>query len=512
MSVDIPKGFSVVKVGKINYELFRNKTARVVRSPEADGFVTLPVFVEVDGVQYSIREISRKAFSRTNLRSLTLPDNSEVTYIGWHAFYESKIVRLSISPSCRTLESGWCEGTRRLIIVEIPLKNSFFTIHNNSLYTTNLKELVWVPRDVKSFEVPEKVIAIRPYCFNYCMELKELRLNNNLKTICECAIYFTGLDNIKIPASVRVIEKSALACNFALEKVTFEKNGELERIEPYAFCGAAIKSIELPRFIQSIKQNAFRSCLNLQDVTIFGPDTLDIRDGAFDGIAPYYVAKCNKGRKLTGKGVPDGSHLLLVDEEVEEVIRNQELIDLYKSVMYKANDREWIVDIPFDDALQHERRILNFGDNFDGSITLHEVEVVEKRVVKTVESKETVVTEQRKLVITSEQAPPPAAAEQAPPPPPAEQPKESKKKDSKKKDKKKDSKKDDKKKDKKKKSKKNEDDEYGSDEYYYEDSGEYYDSSDEEEDDSSSSDEMDKSSSDSMDKSSSDEMDKSDED
>ena len=73
------------EVDNIDYELRTDGTAWVDDGEKAQGDVTIPSKIEVDGKEYTVVGINRKAFySNKSITSVTLPDN--LKYINDGAF------------------------------------------------------------------------------------------------------------------------------------------------------------------------------------------------------------------------------------------------------------------------------------------------------------------------------------------------------------------------------------------------------------------------------------------
>lgn len=126
----------------------------------------------------------------------------------------------------------------------------------------------------------DSVTSIGDRAFEECFNLKKVRLSNSIETIPFSCFRKCALKEVEIPASVKVIEGHAFACNAQLEKVKFLGNN-LKRIEEQAFweC-SSLEKVGLPRGLEVIKKGAFFDCDNLKQVFI--PDTITvIEDRAF---------------------------------------------------------------------------------------------------------------------------------------------------------------------------------------------------------------------------------------
>ena len=187
-------------------------------------------------IQSGIEEIGREAFSssddwdddvRISIKSLTLPDT--LKKIGYEAFFYMNLNGELLLPESLEFVDNYAFYRTRVYNKElfIPknvehigtgafLDNGFikYKVDENNKYFSNDDEgalynkdktvLVHYPNDTyvaenSTFEIPNTVVTIAPYCFHYTRCLKE----------------------IVIPESVRVIEDHAFGFNSTLKKLVF---------------------------------------------------------------------------------------------------------------------------------------------------------------------------------------------------------------------------------------------------------------------------------------------------
>ena len=86
-----------------------------------------------------------------------------------------------------------------------------------------------------------------------------------------------NIKNATIFAECQLISNYALNVK-SLEKVTFEKNSELQEISMFAFAESNIKELAIPDSVDLINQGAFYKCKNLETVNI--PTSLNVIDYA----------------------------------------------------------------------------------------------------------------------------------------------------------------------------------------------------------------------------------------
>lgn len=136
----------------------------------------------------------------------------------------------------------------------------------------------------------ENIEIIRPYAFQSCTELKNIKFSNILKSLGECALSMTGLKEIIIPESVDSMEtyvfwkcanlvKAEIASPISeLPLGTFNQCPMLEQVklpdsitiigeECFRLC-TKLTTMDLPKNISEIRKNAFRSCEKLTDINL----------------------------------------------------------------------------------------------------------------------------------------------------------------------------------------------------------------------------------------------------
>lgn len=180
------------------------------------------------------------------LTSLTLPDG--VKSVGDMAFYACSALKSVALPS-GLVDLGkdvfmQCEG---LTEIKVDKNNSFFSSVDGILYNKNKTELYVYPaaKQGTSFTVPDSVVIIGSYAFNYCKNLTKISVGDNVLTIDEYA--FVKCKN--------------------LTDVTIGKG--VKEISPYTFAWCeSLTGFTVPDGVTSIGNYAFQYCKNLTKVSI----------------------------------------------------------------------------------------------------------------------------------------------------------------------------------------------------------------------------------------------------
>ena len=204
-TVTVKKAESKFEVGGLWYEYFYGPNlARVIPDPDGikyGGNISIPGQIEYGGITYSVYQIWSRAFYEcTDLKSVTLGEGIE--YIDALAFYNCpNLERITFSSTMNSFDTGNPVFVRcpKLEIVTTPKTSEsqldYFYTHDGALYRhcyysaytgTFRKEteaLSWLP------EKTTGVFAIK----------------DGVEVIDNFSLYFTGIDKIIIPESVKYI-------------------------------------------------------------------------------------------------------------------------------------------------------------------------------------------------------------------------------------------------------------------------------------------------------------------
>ena len=186
---------------------------------------------------------------------------------------------------------------------------------------------------VTNITLPDTVQALLPSAFAYLPKLESVSLPDSLLTIGDRAFeYCESLTSVRIPKNVtRVGERAFAGCSslekfevatenatycakdgclytkdgktfvaYALGKDTESfsvQNGTLT-IGAYAFEGASLSSLTLPKTIEKICKNAFRGCAFISELIFEGSTSdwykINLENGWADGSSIMYV-RCSDG-------------------------------------------------------------------------------------------------------------------------------------------------------------------------------------------------------------------------
>ena len=142
----------------------------------------------------SVTSIGQEAFASTCLRHINFPANSQLTTIGYQAFYGcTQLVEFIMPNTVTTLQTYSSNGARTFYdctrLNKLHFSNSLKTIEERTCYNCNLKEV----------KLPENISSINKYAFYDNPNLRSIRFPESLYHIYEDAFAYCGLDSVILP-------------------------------------------------------------------------------------------------------------------------------------------------------------------------------------------------------------------------------------------------------------------------------------------------------------------------
>lgn len=152
---------------------------------------------------------------------------------------------------------------------------------------------------VEKIILPSTVIVVRSDAFRECRQLREVILNDGLKTIAESAFKQTeNLSEISIPDSVNHIGSGCFACS-GIKNVKLPENSAFTAILWETFFGCKnLETVKLPDSVNIIDYYAFSECTSLRSINLDKVQV--IGSSAFSKTALEYITL--SARKI-GSGV-----------------------------------------------------------------------------------------------------------------------------------------------------------------------------------------------------------------
>ncbi|MBE6363194.1 MAG: hypothetical protein E7054_06025 [Lentisphaerae bacterium] len=228
----------------------------------------------------SVTTISGRAFADClSLTSITIPNS--VTTIGDSAFSHCRrLTSVTIPNSVTTIGNGAFAGIDKVTLVP---ENRFYKNDSyGAIITKDNKKLIYVPQNIKSYQIPSGVTTIGDYAFDFCYNMTSVTIPNSVTMIGDRA--FSGcrsLTSVTIPNSVTTISVGAFSPCDSLTSVTIPSS--VTTIENFAFSGCrSLTSVTIPNSVTTISGSAFSGCIRLTSITI--PNSVTkIGDYAFSG-------------------------------------------------------------------------------------------------------------------------------------------------------------------------------------------------------------------------------------
>lgn len=132
---------------------------------------------------------------------------------------------------------------------------------------------------------PSKITDLSAYSFWQCPKLTEVTLPSSITEIGKVFLQCENLETVNVPANAKLktIKEDAFATNKNLKKFNFQGNCNLEAIKANAFANAeSLESFNFPKTVTEIGRNAFTGCTNMATATFHeDADIQKIGEGAF---------------------------------------------------------------------------------------------------------------------------------------------------------------------------------------------------------------------------------------
>lgn len=218
----LPKAFAgCIKLKKVDFSNSKLLWSIQESAFENSGIeeVLLPV---------SLKSIGDFAFHNTKITNISIPDS--VFWIGVKCFYNTPLVEVNFTKeSCLAVIKFKAFAKTKLTHFYVPKnvasigggcfartpltnltlsKNNVHLTYNHTMYNKNMTKVLFVlPTYTGSIEINSNAREIAPSAFEYC-QVTEINLAN-IEMIGTRAFYHSGLTQVSIPASVRLIGESS---------------------------------------------------------------------------------------------------------------------------------------------------------------------------------------------------------------------------------------------------------------------------------------------------------------
>ncbi len=174
--------------------------------------IVIPSEISYNGYKYIVTQIGNRAFHRTKLKSISIPES--VTAINDYAFAYSPIASISIPSSVKSFGENIFTSCDSLSNVDLP--EGMISI-GNSMFSEC--------KSLKEITLPNSLVTIGKSAFEKCTSLSNIQLPNSLVKINDLA--FKGcksLHNIKFPTRLNYIGKQSFSECSSFTEVIIPKN------------------------------------------------------------------------------------------------------------------------------------------------------------------------------------------------------------------------------------------------------------------------------------------------
>lgn len=230
------------------------------------------------GKDKKVKEIGESAFEGcSSLKSIVIPGSLKV--IEKMTFKDCTSLKdLEIETGVEEIRESAFEGCTSLEEVTIP----------STVKKVGEKAFKDCTRLTK-VELEEGVEEIGDSAFEGCGELKVVTIPASVKDIGESVFDGSSLEEVTIPASMKVVKDGAFKGCKELKKLTIE-NG-VEEIGNSAFEGCiSLTELEIPKSVEKIGNSAFKDCEKIESL-LLGDGLKELGDSAFAGCTALpYVA------------------------------------------------------------------------------------------------------------------------------------------------------------------------------------------------------------------------------
>lgn len=302
---------------------FSSKGGTGSSSNNYSGNLVIPESVEIDGVTYKVKGICTGAFSGCSLGTVVLPETLEMIY---EDLGSCSIENLHISSW-----KWWCG----LSSARSKDDHENFYYRVNLLNVAKHVVVDGEECDMTDFILPGGITSIRPYAFWKCSGMKNLTLSDDVRIIGDHAFEGCGLKEVVIPDNVEVVGEGCFAKN-NLEKVIVGRNlremgtnSFYNDSEAFEASNTYLKVI-VPN-LAGWCENLSTKCFNTQHLHLFTDADTEI----IDLVVPEGVKSIHDGsfyilKSLKSVSIP--SSVESIGEEAFSLCTNMEEVNIAEGV------------------------------------------------------------------------------------------------------------------------------------------------------------------------------------
>lgn len=224
-------------------------------SPYSAQNIDIPQVISHNGESYTVTAIGNRAFEKTYISSVNLP--ATITDIQNYAFSESRISTINYPKSLKRIK-----------------EHAFYwTNVNNGVFPEGLEEVGQYAYDntqLDSLYLPNTLISLGNNAFSQCNKLHTVKIPGSLKVVEKETFYnCPNLYKVEIEEGVESIGVRPYEGNVfqgtPVREISFPSS--LKYIGRYCFSGNQLTKLELPNTIEELGQGAFYNSSILESIT-----------------------------------------------------------------------------------------------------------------------------------------------------------------------------------------------------------------------------------------------------
>lgn len=276
------------------------------------GEIVIPAQASFDNKTYDVTQIGWMAFNNSRITKVTIP--STIKSIKGSAFFSCNSLKEAI------LEEGITEVADSMFyncyqnFVSVSLPSTLKTVGIRAFRGCDELPSIVLPEGVtkigdsaffecnklKEVVIPSTVNEIGPSAFGACNNLEKVDIPEGVTSIGEWTFFgCQALKSASLPQSLTDIGDYAFYYCPSLETIDIPENVKTLGLGSFALCG--LQSVELHEGLETIKYAAFYQCVKLTAIVI--PNTVRIIEpGAFYGCSALKTVEIGSGIQSIGGG------------------------------------------------------------------------------------------------------------------------------------------------------------------------------------------------------------------